>query len=99
MVKKPLKKMRQRENQSGSNPLLDILTFPVLGAPRLIYWLAKTVAEEANREQFDEDQVQGQLLELQVRYELGEISDEEYLEQETAILDKLTAIREAKEDG
>jgi len=78
--------------------LIDILTLPVLGAPRFVYWLGKKIFEEVEREEFDEGKLQGQLLELQMRYELGEVNDEEYSEQETAILDKLNAVRKAKEE-
>jgi hypothetical protein len=65
----------------------------------MVHWFAKKILEEAEREELDEDKLQGQVLELQMRYELGEISDQEYSEQEAAILDKLSAIREAKEQG
>ena len=75
---------------------LDLLTLPVLGAPRMVHWLAKKVTEEAERELLDEDRVRAQLLELQVRYDLGEITEEEYERQEKVIVERLNAIREAK---
>ena len=79
--------------------LIDILTLPMLGAPRMVHWIAKKIVEEADRERLDESQLQGQLLELQMRYELEEISDEEYSELEAAILDEMSAVRKAKEQG
>ena len=97
MAKRPVRKRQITRVEGGSSLLFDILTFPVLGVPRMIYWLAKKIAEEAEREELDEGKLQGQLLELQMRYELGEISDEEYSKQEKAILDKLSAVRKAKE--
>ena len=75
---------------------LDLLTLPVLGAPRMVHWLAKKVTEEAERELLDEDRVRAQLLELQTRYDLGEITEEEYERQEKVIVERLNAIREAK---
>ena len=100
MPKRPIRKMRRPQQQGGGgNLLVDVLTFPMLGAPRMVHWLAKKILEEVEREELDEDKLQGQLLELQMRYELGEIDDQEYSEQEAAILDKLSAIREAKEQG
>jgi len=100
MAKRPIRKRQVAQRaQGGSNLLVDILTFPVLGAPRMVYWVAKKLVEEAEREELDEGKLQGQLLELQMRYELGEISDEEYSQQETAILDRLSAVRKAKEEG
>jgi len=75
---------------------LDLLTLPVLGAPRMVHWIAKKVTEEAEREVLDEDRVRAQLLELQTRYDLGEISEENYAEQEKILVERLNAIREAK---
>jgi len=75
---------------------LDLLTLPVLGAPRMVHWLAKKVTEEAEGELLDEDRVRAQLLELQTRYDLGEITEEEYERQEKVIVERLNAIREAK---
>ena len=85
------KPIRQEE---GGNLLLDILTFPVLGAPRMVHWVGKKLNEEIEHQEFSEDKVQGQLLDLQMRREVGDISDEEYEEQETALLERLTYIRE-----
>ena len=75
---------------------LDLLTSPVLGAPRMVHWLAKKATEEAERELLDENRVRAQLLELQTRYDLGEVSEEEYERQEEVIVERLNAIREAK---
>ena len=89
---------RIQQQKQGGDLLVDILTFPVLGAPRMVHWVSKKLVEAAEQEEMDEGKLQGDLLELQMRYELGEIDDEEYAEQETAILDKLSAIRRAKEE-
>ena len=62
----------------------------------MVHWLAKKVIEEAEGELLDEDQVRAQLLELQTRYDLGEITEEEYERQEKVIVERLNAIREAK---
>ncbi|MDO8674088.1 MAG: gas vesicle protein GvpG [Dehalococcoidia bacterium] len=76
--------------------LLGLLTLPVLGGPKLVAWLAKTLTEEAERELLDEDLVRGQLLELQTRLDMDEIAEEEYDQQESFLLERLSAIREAK---
>ena len=76
--------------------LLDLLTLPVFGAPRMVQWMAKKMGEEAERELLDEDRVRAELLEVQTRYDLGEVNDEEYDEQESILLERLNAIREAK---
>lgn len=88
----------QPQQKQAGDLLTDILTFPVLGVPRLVHWVANKLAEAAEQEEMDEDKLQGELLELQMRYELGEIDDDEYTREETAILDRLQAIRRAKEE-
>ena len=95
-----MKKYRrtQQQQKQGGDFLTDILTFPILGAPRMVHWVAKKLAETVEQEEMDEGKLQGDLLELQMRYELGEIDDDEYAEQETAILNRLGAIRRAKEE-
>ena len=95
-----MKKSRriQQQQKQGGDLLTAILTAPVLGVPRMVHWVAKKLAETVEQEEMDEGKLQGNLLELQMRYELGEIDDGEYAEQETAILDKLSAIRRAKEE-
>jgi hypothetical protein len=76
--------------------IFDLLTAPVLGPIRGVYWLAEKIAEVAEGELLDEDRVRGELLELQTRYDLGEITEEEYERQEKVIVERLNAIREAK---
>ena len=78
--------------------MLDLLTLPVLGVPRLVRWIAEKLVEEAERQEFDEDKLQGQLLDLQMRHELGEIGDAEYSREEMALLNRLSYIRQMKED-
>jgi len=92
------KSRRIQQQKQGGGLLTDILTFPILGAPRMVHWVAKKLTETVEQEEMDEGKLQGDLLELQMRYELGEIDDDEYAEQETAILDRLSAIRRAKEE-
>ncbi len=76
--------------------LLDWLALPVRGGQKMVLWLAGKLLEEAEREPLDEDRVRGELLELQERYDAGELGEEEYDRQESALLDRLNAVREAK---
>jgi hypothetical protein len=64
----------------------------------MVHWVAQKLAEAVEQEELDEGKLQGELLELQMQYELGEIDDEGYARQETAILERLNAIRKAKEE-
>jgi hypothetical protein len=74
--------------------LIDLLTFPVMGPIKGVVWIAEKVAEEADKKLYDEDTVRGQLMELELRLDLGEISEEEYLEAEEVLLGRLRVIRE-----
>jgi len=76
--------------------LLDLLTMPVLGPIRGVIWIAEKVNEQVERKLYDEEAVHGQLMELELRYDLGEISEEEYLEAEEALLERLKAIEKHK---
>jgi len=76
--------------------ILDLLTAPVLGPIRGVHWLATKVTEAAEGEVLDESKVRGELLELQMRLDMGDITDEEYDEQERVLVERLNAIREAK---
>jgi len=74
--------------------LIDLLTLPVMGPIKGVMWIAEKVAEQADKEIYDEDKVRGQLMELELRYDLGEIEEEEYLAAEEALLARLRVIRE-----
>lgn len=76
--------------------VFGLLTSPLLGPVKGVHWLAKKVAEAAEGELLDEDRVRGELLELQMRLEMGEITEEEYDKQEKVLVERLNAIREAK---
>ncbi len=79
--------------------LIDLLTLPVMGPIKGVVWIAEKVAEQADRELYDEEAVRGQLMELELRYDLGEISEEEYLEAEEALLERLRIVREHQAAG
>jgi hypothetical protein len=75
--------------------LTGLLTLP-LAPVRGTVWIAERLLEEAERELGDETAVRRRLAELEVRHELGEISDEELAEGEDALLAQLAARPEAK---
>jgi hypothetical protein len=74
--------------------LVNLLTLPVSGPIQGVIWIAEKVNEQVERELYDEGAVRGQLMELELRFDLGEISEEEYLEAEEALLERLRVIRE-----
>lgn len=74
--------------------LLKILTFPVLGPIYGVNWIAEQIAEQADHELYDESAVRKKLMELEQSYDLGELSEEEYMECEEALLERLRTIDE-----
>ena len=63
----------------------DILFSPLKG----LVWLADKVDEVAQKELYDKDTLKAKLMELQLRFELDEISEEEYTRQEGELLERL----------
>jgi hypothetical protein len=71
----------------------DILLLPAKG----LIGVFKKIHEMGRKEISDEKYTLEKLLELQLRYEMDEISQEEYNEKEAELQAKLNAIREADE--
>ena len=71
----------------------DILLAPLNG----VIWLGKKINEVAEREFSDEGLIKEKLMELQMRFEMDEISEKEYNAREKELLERLDAIRKAKE--
>ncbi len=70
---------------------LKLLMLPVLGGPQMVHWLARTIAEETQRQVLDKGPVQAHLLELQELFDSGELGEEEYDRQERVLLECLNA--------
>ena len=68
----------------------DILLAPVNG----FKFIMKQIQQLADKELNDESLIKEQLLELQMRLELEEISDEEYVEAERELFARLRAIKQ-----
>jgi hypothetical protein len=68
----------------------DILLSPITGFKFILGQIQKIADRELN----DDTVIKEQLLELQMRLELDEISDEEYREREAELFARLRAIRE-----
>ena len=68
----------------------DILLAPVNG----FKFILRQIEELANRELNDDTAIKEQLLELQMRYELGEVTDEEYAAAERELFARLRVIKE-----
>ncbi len=68
----------------------DLLLAPVNG----FKFILRQVQQIADRELNDESVIKEQLLELQMRLELEEISDEEYAEAEAELFARLRAVKQ-----
>ncbi len=74
-----------------------ILDDIVLAPVKMLVWLGKKLEEAAEEEVNDESRWHERLLELQIRYELEEITEEEFEREEELVMERISAIREAKE--
>jgi len=79
--------------------LINLLTFPVLGPIKGVMWIAEKVVEQADKEVYDEDKLRGLLMELELRFELGEMAEQEYLAAEELLLERLKVARQRKTAG
>ncbi len=79
--------------------LVDLLTAPVTMPLKGLVWVAEKVAENAEDQLYDENRIRGQLMELELQLDLGEIDEEGYMEAEEALLDRLRIARERKAAG
>jgi len=70
----------------------DILLFPLNGT----IWIAEKIQEVINRELLDEDRVKEKLTELQGKFEMEEISEQEYMKQQEMLMERLELIRKFK---
>jgi len=74
--------------------LLKLLTAPVSLPLMGMQFVLQQVAELADRELYEsDDAVREELLLLQLRLEEGEIEDDEYVEQEAVLMDRLREIK------
>lgn len=77
--------------------LSTIITAPVTAPLKGVLWIVQTLAEHAERELYDEDNIRKDLLRLEQQYELGKIDIEEYERAEDELLQRLNEARRMKE--
>jgi hypothetical protein len=65
-----------------------LITLP-LAPVRGVVWVAERIAEEAERELYDEGNIRRQLLQLELDHEDGKLSDEDRDAQEELLLERL----------
>ena len=77
--------------------LTKLLFFPVAGPVAGIRWTLGQVQRVAEQELTDDTQIKNELMELQLRLELGEIDEAEYAKAESGLMQRLREIREWRE--
>lgn len=76
---------------------LKLLTFPVSGPLGGIIWIGEQLLERASAELDDQQNLQKQLLALQLAFDIGDLSEEEFEIQEEELLLKIQALEEEEE--
>ncbi len=77
--------------------LSNLLFFPITAPVAGIRWSLGQVQNVVQKELTSDEPVKEELMELQMRLELGEIDDDEYVERETALMQRFREVREWRE--
>jgi hypothetical protein len=73
-----------------------LLLFPITGPVSGLKFVLEQIQAQVDAQLLDEGQVTADLMTVGLQHDMGEISDEEYAEQEAALLEQLNAIRAYK---
>lgn len=71
-----------------------ILLFPVMGPISGLVWIGEQIQERTNTEFDAQENLHKQLLSLQLSFDMGEISEEEFEEKEEELLLRIQALEE-----
>src|SRR5579862_649986 len=101
----PLAPVQLRQHQAQARTreltrvglLTKLLFFPVAGPVAGIRWTLGQVQHVAERELTDDTKIKNDLMELQLRLELGEIDEAEYAQAEAVLMRQLRDVREWRE--
>ena len=74
--------------------ILRLLTLPLLGPIEGVAWIGEQLLERANAELDDTENLQKRLLALQLAFDLGEISEEDFEAQEEELLLAIQALED-----
>ena len=75
----------------------DLLLLPITGPLSGFRWVMGTIQKMADEELMNDQPWKERLIELQMRLELGEISEEDYVIEEAEVFQALRDIRARKE--
>lgn len=79
--------------------LTTLLTLPVSGPSKAAWWLMEKLHDEALRSLNDPKEIKRALLTLEQQLDAGEISEEQFEEQELALLTRLRDVQRAGAAG
>lgn len=74
--------------------LMKVLLAPITGPISGVVWIAEKIQERTNTEFDAQENLHKRLLSLQLAFDLGEISEEEFEAEEEEILLKIEALEE-----
>ncbi|MFN6440769.1 MAG: gas vesicle protein GvpG [Nostoc sp. DedSLP01] len=77
---------------------MKILLFPVIGPLEGITWIGEQLLERASGEVDENENLHKRLLALQLAFDIGEISEEEFEIQEEELLLQIQAMEEEVEE-
>jgi len=98
MEKLSTKAVKKKQEGSGLGfGLLDVV-FPFLIPAKGVIWIGKKLKETADAEITDKSKVHEELLDLQMRFEMGQVDEKEYKKKEDKLLAKLEAIRKYEDE-
>ena len=78
--------------------LKHLLFWPVTGPTFLTRFALDKVGDTVHRELTDDEAIREDLLALQMRLELGELDDEEYVREEAVLMERLREVRAWREE-
>ncbi len=76
----------------------SLLTLP-LTPVRGVAWVAEQVAQEAERQMYDEDRIRAELMQLELDFEDGKLDEEERHRQEDELFERLATAQALRSDG
>ena len=78
--------------------LTGLLLLPLTGPIRAFHFLVQRLHEEAEAVLRDEGRAFAELIELSMRRSAGQLTEAEFAEQETELLERLSSIREHRDE-
>ena len=79
--------------------LFDLLLLPITGPAKGLLFVLEQIRDAADRELYNTEALERQLMEARMLYELGELEAADYERLEAQIVGRLTEIRRQQEGG